>query len=186
LQEVINERRSSIQEPPCKYIAIEEIKKRPYQRRQTIPNPISQPSLALGLSTEEARIDFLIPLGRAPVKQLQSLAHGIPIVLGNPVAYLFAILVYKIVTELTNFSVDDYMLVDGAVFTVPQAMSKEAQNPGRIIAAPDPFPHPDQAPFDIETILFGIASNHLGNFPLEIVRQPFVRIEKKHPFRLNR
>src|SRR5262249_47036971 len=86
LQEVINERRSSIQEPPCMYIAIEEIKKRPYQRRQTIPNPISQPSLALGLSTEEARIDFLISLGRALVKQLQRLAHGIPIVLGNPVA----------------------------------------------------------------------------------------------------
>src|SRR5688572_6078276 len=81
LQEVINERRSSIQEPTRKYIAVEEIKKWPYQRRQTIPNLISQPSLTLGLSTEEARIDFLISLGRALIKQLQRLAHGIPIVL---------------------------------------------------------------------------------------------------------
>src|SRR5215510_16559770 len=96
----------------------------------TIPHPITQPSLALGLRTEEARINFLISLGRVLVKQLQRLAHGIPIVLGNPVAYPFAILVYKIVTEMTSFSVDDYVLVDGAVFTVPQATSKEAQNPG--------------------------------------------------------
>jgi hypothetical protein len=108
------------------------------------------------------------------------------VVLRYPIREAFLVLVDEIVGEVADLAVDDDVLVDRTVFAATVVAAKEAQDPGRIVATPDPAAHPHKTALGVKTTFMGLAPDCPGYFILQRFGEPLIGVQEKDPFAFDR
>src|SRR6185437_11071434 len=116
LQEMIGEGLAPIEKPAGQHVSVEEIEQGTYERRQSVPDLVTQPTLALRLGAEQSCIDLAVVGRRAQLEQFPGLPRRVRVVLGDPVPNSPPVLMDEVMPKASGGAVDDQMLVDRAIF----------------------------------------------------------------------